>query len=675
MNGKYSGCRTSVSMLRAGMFALALTVGPLVHAAMVWSGPLITYNQPSSNPTLATNQDRITPDVWLTRAASKGLFNAFYETSATTFSPTNTEWAFGTLTNYASLKYTNWLAWLNGASPTTLVGQQAVMHLITDDIYISIKITLWNSGGSGGFAYQRSTPTPASLSGASINNGQFTFNYTADTGISYVVQSSSNLVDWVSLVTNVASASPVPFTDTANSSVASFYRVGRSAKPLISPLFSIVGIEQKNREQKTSLNLSLAMKTLKSTSIVCLHGILVVSLLAMASRVYATTVWDGPTVNFTHDNATGGLQDQWIPTVRITRGTNSGGLYNAAMETSAALGSPKDTKWAVGSLTNYSTLTYSNCPLKAGNNPPKYVGTSFVVHLVNEDIYLSLKLTAWGGAVHEWRKKFFVHTLHAAGNPANTDHQHHQSGHGAVFVAPANVTIQADAEVSSGTVTNVQFFTNSVLLGSVLTAPFTFTANNLAAGAYALTAVATAAGISATSTAVNITVNSPVLPPTVSITNPADGAVFAAPASVSLGADATVNGGTVTNVEFFANGASQGAVAVAPFTLIYGPLAAGLYALTAVATASGISATSAVVNVSVVNPVPVNLSGAMVNGGQFIFSYTADAGLTYVVQTSSNLVNWVSLVTNVAPGSPVLFTNALNPPGPGFYRVGRLPNP
>jgi hypothetical protein len=425
------------------------------------------------------------------------------------------------------------------------------------------------------------------------------------------------------------------------------------------------------------LNLTFAMKTLKTYSLIFLKGAALVWLATMAFLAHASTVWDGPTINFTHSTPTGNLQDQLTSGVKITRGSTSGGLYNSVTESSATLGSPKDTKWAIGSLSNYSTLTYSNCPLSAGNHPPGYVGTNFVVHLINEDIYLSLKLTAWGGqGGSPLSDKSFSYTRSTPSlTPPTPTISITNPASGAVFVELANVSIGADAAVSGGTVTNVQFFTNSVLLGSVLEAPFSLTANNLTSGSYALTAVATAAGISATSAVVNITVLSPLSPPSVGITNPVSGAVFAAPAIVSIGADATVSSGMVTNVEFFANGASQGVVAVAPFTLTSNALATGTYALTAVATASGISSTSAVVNVSVVNPVMVNLSGTTVNSGQLSFSYTADAGLAYVVQSSTNLVDWVSLATNVASGSSVLFTNALDSAGASFYRVGRLPNP
>ncbi|HEY1661740.1 MAG TPA: SBBP repeat-containing protein [Verrucomicrobiae bacterium] len=80
---------------------------------------------------------------------------------------------------------------------------------------------------------------------------------------------------------------------------------------------------------------------------------------------------------------------------------------------------------------------------------------------------------------------------------------------GSYLEAPANVSIAASASVSSGTVTNVQFFTNGISIGSVLASPFSLTVSNLAVGTYVLTAVATASGISATSSVVNISVVGP----------------------------------------------------------------------------------------------------------------------------------------------------------------------
>src|SRR5258708_20021717 len=55
--------------------------------------------------------------------------------------------------------------------------------------------------------------------------------------------------------------------------------------------------------------------------------------------------------------------------------------------------------------------------------------------------------------------------------------------------------------------------------------------------------------------------------PTVSITNPVANAVFEAPASVSLAANANVGIGTVTNVEYFAGTTSLGHAAVSPFSV------------------------------------------------------------------------------------------------------------
>jgi len=80
----------------------------------------------------------------------------------------------------------------------------------------------------------------------------------------------------------------------------------------------------------------------------------------------------------------------------------------------------------------------------------------------------------------------------------------------ATFAAPTNLTINASASDSDGTVTQVQFFSGSTLLGSAMNSPYSVTWSNVAVGTYALTAVATDNdGLSATSSVVNITVTLP----------------------------------------------------------------------------------------------------------------------------------------------------------------------
>src|SRR6476646_1841136 len=81
---------------------------------------------------------------------------------------------------------------------------------------------------------------------------------------------------------------------------------------------------------------------------------------------------------------------------------------------------------------------------------------------------------------------------------------------GATFTAPANITINATASDSDGTVTKVDFYQGTTLLGTDTTSPYSFARNNVAAGTYSLTAKATDnGGAITTSSAVSITVNPP----------------------------------------------------------------------------------------------------------------------------------------------------------------------
>lgn len=163
--------------------------------------------------------------------------------------------------------------------------------------------------------------------------------------------------------------------------------------------------------------------------------------------------------------------------------------------------------------------------------------------------------------------------------------------------------------------------------------------------------------------------------PLVAITNPISNLVLAAPANVTIGAFASTVNGPITNVAFFTNGILLGAVHSAPFTISPGNFTAGSFALTAVATAGGIATTSSPIFLTVVSPMAIALSAPGITNGQFGFDYSADPGLNYVVQSSSNLKNWQSLVTNVATGNPMTFSTNFTTDAALYYRVGRLPNP
>jgi pectate lyase len=174
---------------------------------------------------------------------------------------------------------------------------------------------------------------------------------------------------------------------------------------------------------------------------------------------------------------------------------------------------------------------------------------------------------------------------------------------GATFTAPANITINASASDSDGSVTKVEFYQGSTLLGTDTTSPYSYTWSNVPAGSYSLTADATDnGGAVTTSSAVNITVNTAGnTPPTVSITSPANGATFTAPASVTINATASDSDGTVSKVEFYRGGTTLlGTDTTSPYSYAWTNVAAGSYSLTAKATDNGGAVTtSSVVNITV----------------------------------------------------------------------------
>ncbi len=238
----------------------------------------------------------------------------------------------------------------------------------------------------------------------------------------------------------------------------------------------------------------------------------------------------------------------------------------------------------------------------------------------------------------------------------------------------------------SGTRTNTG---NVPFTNSTQGNPFELTWNNVVAGNYSLTAVATdAGGTVVTSTPVSIIVKAPpsTIPLSIGFYYPTNGQTYAAPANIALRA-VVVDSTVVETVQYFADGTSIGtrtntgnvlltnSTASNPFGLTWSNVAAASYSLTAMATdAGGVMATSAPVSITVQPaPVPIPLSVSLYypTNGQ---TFTAPASIpiraivldSTVVQTVQYYANWTNIgartnignviLTNVTTANPFEFT-------------------
>jgi hypothetical protein len=177
---------------------------------------------------------------------------------------------------------------------------------------------------------------------------------------------------------------------------------------------------------------------------------------------------------------------------------------------------------------------------------------------------------------------------------------------GSTYVAPASVTIIANAEDANGTVARVDFYAGSTLVGSDTTSPYSVTWSNAPAGSFSLTAVARDnAGATTASAPCSITIGaaSTNTPPTVSLTTPAAGTAYVAPASVTITANAADANGSVARVDFYAGSTHVGSDATSPYSVTWSNAPAGTFSLTAVARDdAGATTTSVARAITISNP-------------------------------------------------------------------------
>jgi hypothetical protein len=199
------------------------------------------------------------------------------------------------------------------------------------------------------------------------------------------------------------------------------------------------------------------------------------------------------------------------------------------------------------------------------------------------------------------------------------------------------ITISANAS-DNGSVSKVEFYNGSTLLSTSAGSPYSYTWTGVVAGSYNLTARATdnQGGITVSSI-VAITVNAVTVvnqPPVVSLTSPANGSSYNAPASITVSANASDADGSVVKVEFYSGATLLGTSTASPYSYTWTGVGAGNYTLSAKAyDNSGAVTTSGAANVTVNTVVTNACSGVasyLENNGYVAGSKVQNAGSLYV---------------------------------------------
>lgn len=156
-------------------------------AQVAWSGLTKSFTKLAfTDHTLPANQDALTANVVLTRGGGGGLINIIEESFYTSrSSPESTEWATDfnnagksiAATNGLNLLFTNWIDAYGGehSRGAFIAGRKAVVHLISDNVYLDLQFTSWTPGTGAGYSYLRAEPP-----GTPLPTGDYNGNHLVD---------------------------------------------------------------------------------------------------------------------------------------------------------------------------------------------------------------------------------------------------------------------------------------------------------------------------------------------------------------------------------------------------------------------------------------------------------------------------------------------------------------
>ena len=318
---------------------------------ILWTGKKVYFEKKDhADYNDSKHQDSLTSNVILTRKGNRGLFNIAKESSYG--STLDTEWAVGSIeeSNLNDLVFMSWKDAFRSLGRThENVGRTFVMHMISDNIYVDVKLLHWTkSNNGGGFAYERGTPL----------------------GLDDQDQDG---------VPDVSDQCPdTPPSETAN-------------------VFGC-SVSQTDKDGDGVYDLNDLCPDTPDGALVDEKG--------CAEGQTPIVLWTGKKVKFIKRDDSDWLnkinQDSLTSNVILTRQDNRG-LFNIAKETS--YGSTQGTKWAVGTLNQIKTrsgLDPSKLNFKSWRDAMRTWGSThqgvdkdLVMHLQDDNIYLDIKFTSW----------------------------------------------------------------------------------------------------------------------------------------------------------------------------------------------------------------------------------------------------------------------------------------
>ncbi|MFC0261607.1 Ig-like domain-containing protein [Fontibacter flavus] len=228
-----------------------------------------------------------------------------------------------------------------------------------------------------------------------------------------------------------------------------------------------------------------------------------------------------------------------------------------------------------------------------------------------------------------------------------------------VFPEGVDIRIEANASDPDGSISKVEFYRGSILVGTSTTSPYIITMPKVAPGSYNLTAKAfDNKNATAISSVVNVVVEKANVAPTVNISSPKNGDEFVLGSNIRIEAQASDSDGTVNKVEFYRGDVLIGTATSAPFAVTWSNVTTGTHSLTAKAfDDKGASKISAAVNINVLSEFEIPEISLVTPTDDQVLEEGSTVAFTVMFNGDSKYVKRVEYYA----GSQLLGTSTSNP--------------